>query len=65
MAANMSRQPDTSGKKPRIPGYAVVIAGVVGLNIIATFNANLAVMLAGGVIVIAAMTFFSALLRRK
>ena len=57
MADEMSYDGDRRSGKRSVPALVVIIAGIIFLNVVANYDAGLAVSLAVCVIVIAALTF--------
>ncbi len=65
MASDMSRNPDSNDHKRGVPALVTIIGGVIALNLIAAVSPNLAVAVAGGVVLVSLVLFVSGVIRRK
>lgn len=60
----MSPANHDSAKRRGVPGFVVVIAGVLGLNLLASYSMEAALALAGATIVVAAILFLASVFRK-
>ncbi len=65
MDSEMSSKRDNDGPKRKVPALVVIIAGILGLNLIGSFSPDLAMTLAISTVAVALVLFVTGTIRRK
>lgn len=62
--SHMSQVNQQSAKRKGVPGFVVVIGGIVGLNVLASYSMEAAGIVAASTVLLAAGFFVAAVLRK-